>query len=214
MIKKGDFVEIEYTGKTKDDNVIFDTTDEEVAKKNNIHSELSVYGPIIICIGQGQLLKGLDHQLEGKEPGKYTFDMKPEDAFGKKSAKLVRLIPISKFQAQKITPEPGLIMEIDGNTCAVKRVSGGRVLVDFNHPLSGKDLEYDMTVKRMVTDKKEQIQSLLTIILSVKEATIDLTEDKAAIKIQGKQFPKPVMDKVEDEIKKLVGLAKVDITLE
>ena len=57
------------------------------------------YGPIIVCLGEGQLLKGLEKELEGKEIGKeYTIELTPENALGKKDAKLIRLIPVSVFK--------------------------------------------------------------------------------------------------------------------
>jgi FKBP-type peptidyl-prolyl cis-trans isomerase 2 len=214
-IKKKDFIEIEYSGKTKDENIIFDTTNEEVSKKNNIHSEYSIYGPIIICVGEGQLLKGLDHRLEGQEIGEYVFELKAEEAFGKKNAKLIKLVPISKFKDQGIRPEQGMQLNVDGNVCTIKSVSGGRILVDFNHPLSGKDLVYDIVVKRIVTDNKEKIKSLLNVILSIgeKDAKIEINESEAKIKLKKKDIPKEVLDKMAEEIKRLVtGISKVDIT--
>ncbi len=59
-VKIKDFIEIEYTGKLKAEDIIFDTTDEKLAKENNIHQENSNYGPTIICLGENQILKGLD----------------------------------------------------------------------------------------------------------------------------------------------------------
>jgi len=92
-VSKKDFIEVEYTGKIKDGNIIFDTTDEKVAKENNLEAN-SDYGPVVICIGEQQLLKGLDKNLEGKDIGKeYDIDIDPEDGFGKKNAKLIQLIP-------------------------------------------------------------------------------------------------------------------------
>ena len=42
-VKKHDFIEIDYTGKTKDDNFIFDTTEENVAKDNDLYEQKSEY---------------------------------------------------------------------------------------------------------------------------------------------------------------------------
>ena len=67
-ISKGDFVEIEYTGKVKEDGTIFDTTYEKVAKENQLHGH--DFGPIVICIGEEHVLKGIDKNLEGKEADK------------------------------------------------------------------------------------------------------------------------------------------------
>ena len=141
VVKYHDFVEIEYTGRTKDDNSIFDTTEEKVAKENGVYDKHVSYSPVIVCIGQNNILKALDDQMIGKETGKeYVFEISSEEAFGKRDAKLIQLIPAKKFRQQKIQPFPGLQLNIDGIFGIVKTVSGGRILVDFNHPLAGKDI--------------------------------------------------------------------------
>jgi len=43
IVSKKDFIEIEYTGKLKEENVIFDTTDEKVAKENKLESRSRCY---------------------------------------------------------------------------------------------------------------------------------------------------------------------------
>ena len=84
-IKEKSFVELEYTGRVKDTNDVFDTTNEKVAKESDIHNKAYKYGPSIVCIGQEQLIKALDEELINKEiPGKYTIEVQPEKGFGKK----------------------------------------------------------------------------------------------------------------------------------
>ena len=100
-VKKDDFVELEYTGVLKDLNAVFDTTSEETAKKEGIHDPKMTYGPVSICIGQGQILQGLDSSLEGLEVGKeHELTLPPEKAFGKKDGKHE---PPPKEQPAKIT---------------------------------------------------------------------------------------------------------------
>src|SRR3989344_2038244 len=96
-IKKGDFVEIEYTGRITDDSIIFDTTDKAVAEKHGIFSRQQNYGPVTIIIGNLQVLPGLDRFMEGKDPGAYTVTIDQNEAFGKKRSDLLRLIPQSVF---------------------------------------------------------------------------------------------------------------------
>ena len=99
-------------------------------------------------------MKSLEDQIVGKKQAKHTFSINAEDAFGKKDAKMIQLIPMSKFRQQKIQPIPGLQLNIDGSF-GVVTVSGGRCLVDFNHPLAGKDLVYDVKINKIVEDDKE-----------------------------------------------------------
>jgi len=203
-IKDKDFVEIEYTGKVKD-SVIFDTTDEKIAKDNNIYSEKMEFGPIIICVGEQQVIKGLDKNLIDKEPGDYTIELSPEDSFGKKSAKLIQLISTSKFKQQNIAPMPGLQINIDGIIGIIKTVSGGRTLVDFNHPLAGKDIVYNIKVNRIVTDPKEKISSFLKFGLSLRDFEVNVENNKASIALK-KEIPKEIKESIAKKLKELTNI--------
>jgi len=212
QIKKKDFVEIEYTGRLKEENLVFDTTEEKVAKDNKIHSENAQYGAIVICVGEKQVVPGLDAGLEGKDVGQHKFELKPENAFGKKNAKLIQLIPTKKFFEQQINPMPGLQVNIDGAIGVVRTVSGGRTLVDFNHPLSGKEVVYDVKVKRIVTDKKEQVSSLMNI-LGLKKVEVSVEGSKAKIGMKA-ILPAPITDELKKKIKELVGVEAEFVKIE
>ncbi|MCP3684905.1 MAG: peptidylprolyl isomerase [bacterium] len=204
-IKKGDFVELEYEGRITEVNAVFDTTDEATAKKNGIHNPNVTYGPIVICLGQQHVLKGIENQLEGKDAGKFEFKISPEDGFGKKDAKLFQLVPTSKFKKENIAPMPGLQVNIDGIMGIVRTVSGGRTLVDFNHPLAGKDLDYTITVKRVITDEKEKVNA--TVSMAGVKSTVDIAEGNATITTKNDVAP-PVQEKITEELKKTVPSVK------
>jgi len=181
IIQKKDFIEVEYTGIINDNNTVFDTTNADTAKLHNLPKNAS-YGPAIICVGEHQILKGLDHHLENKEVGKeHQFEIKAQDAFGMKDSKLLKLIPGRKFHEQKVQPIPGLQIDIDGMQGTIKTVSGGRVLVDFNHPLAGKDLKYTVKVNKKITDTKQQLDSALKAMFGLPQITTEITEKKATI---------------------------------
>ena len=207
VIKNHDFVEIEYTGRIKEDNSIFDTTEEKIARENNAYDKNADYSSAIICIGEGNILKDLEEQMIGKETEKeHKFEISSDDAFGKKDARLLQLIPANKFRKQNIQPVPGLQLNIDGVFGVVKTVSGGRCYVDFNHPLAGKDLVYDVKKKRIVDDNKEKLNSLLKRHLRIKDAEIGLKEDSATISIKQKM---PVES--QEKFKKIVQRTIPDI---
>lgn len=211
-IKENDFIELDYTGRLKENNIVFDTTSKDLAEKEGLFSQQMEYGPIVVCIGKGHLVKGLDQKIVGKDPGKYTFELAPEEAFGKKDPKLVQLIPMSKFKKDNVNPAPGLQINADGNIGIVKVVSGGRVLVDFNSPLAGKEIVYEIDIKRIVEDTKEKINALLKIILSMDDADIVVEGKKADIRITN-PIPEPVLKNVGSEIKSLVGLEEIRFSL-
>ncbi len=215
IIKQHDFVEIEYTGKLKEDGAIFDTTIEKVAKEHGLFDKSSDYSPLVICVGESHILKSLEDQMIGKETGKeYVFSISSEDAFGKKDPKLIQLMPTGKFRQQNIQPVPGLQLNIDGVFGVVKTVSGGRCLVDFNHPLSGKDLLYDVKINKLVDEDKDKLKALLQMKLQVKDAQIELKEGSASIKLS-QNVPK----ESQEEFRKVAGrllpnVKNVDFTIE
>ncbi len=161
VIQQHDFVEVDYTGRLTDTKQLFDTTSEQVAKTEGLHSKQAHYHPAVICIGTAQIIKGIDDFLIGKELGTYKVSLAPEHAFGKKNPKLLQMIPLSQFHKQKIQPTPGLSLNMDGAMGTVRTVSGGRVVVDFNHPLAGKEVTYELTVKRILQDTLEKLKSWL-----------------------------------------------------
>jgi len=204
-LKKKDFVEVEYTGRLKETNEVFDTTDEAVAKEANIFSDKGEYVPIVICLGEGHILKGIDEFLEGKDIGKHKLDLPSDKAFGKKKTDLIKMIPMSKFSEQGLKPVPGLRLNIDGYVGMVKTVSGGRVIVDFNHPLSGRDVSYELKVNKIVTDKKTQVEALLKMLLGINDPKVEVAEKKVTITLPA-ELPEPMTKELKKKINELTDL--------
>src|SRR3989344_2162387 len=205
-ISKGDFIEIEYTGRVKENGIIFDTTDGKLAKENELHGH--DFGPVVICVGEGHVLPGIDKNLEGKEAGKnYELSVNPEDAFGSKSAKLIQLIPTNKFKRQNIQPMPGMQLNIDGMMGIVKTVSGGRTLVDFNHPLAGRALSYKVRINKKITDNKEKLSGYIKLALGTKdfEATVENGNAKITLK---NGIPKEIQEELTEKITELMPEVK------
>jgi len=205
-IEKGQFIELDYTGKLED-GTVFDTTSKAVAEKAGLNPKAQ-YKPAIICIGEAQLLPGLDEFLLSKGLGKHTCELPAEKAFGKKDAKLLKLIPLSKFKKAKIEPFPGLEVNIDNHYGIVRSVSGGRVTVDFNHPLAGKDLTYDLDAKRVVEDKAEQVAALLEMTGLHHHGVTMEGADHAVINVHN-PLPQPVAESVNAMITRLTAVKTV-----
>lgn len=206
-IKKHDFLEVEYLGTLKGEGVLFDTTSEADAKKHNVYREGVRYGPLTVCVGEHFLLPGLDAYLIGKEVGKeYHVDLAPEEGFGKKDPKLIQMIPLNKFQESKIQPFPGLQINVDGQMGIVKTVGGGRVMIDFNHPLSGKELAYTITVKSAVTDEKKKVDSYLR---HLGLDNLDITAENGVVNIAlHMEMPQVISDQFTKRIKEIIPTIK------
>ncbi len=212
-INNNDFIELEYTGKTKEEGIVFDTTSEKTAKENDIFSKDMEYGPVVICVGEGHLIRGLDKKIIGKELGKQTVELSPDEAFGKKDAKLIKLVPMSKFKKENLKPFPGLQINADGMMGVVKLVSGGRVMVDFNHQLAGRDIIYDIDVLRKVDDPETKIRSLIKLALSISDVDVKVEDNKAKVTFK-REIPKEILDKIGSKIKDLVGIADIELEAE
>jgi FKBP-type peptidyl-prolyl cis-trans isomerase 2 len=211
-IKKGDFVELDYTGKLTDDGRIFDTTRAADAATGGLDKH-ATYKPIVICLGEGQVLRGLDEFLEGKELGAYTCALSASQAFGKKDPKLLKLIAAKKFSEQKIQPFVGLEVNIDDHYGIVRSVSGGRVTVDFNHPLSGRDLAYDVELRRIVTQPHEQVAALLEMIGMHHHGVAMEGEGHVVIKLHS-ALPQPVAESINTMVTKLTAVKTVTYHVE
>lgn len=163
-VKEGDFIRLEYTGKVQETGDVFDTTDGNVAEEASIKLDNKSYGAIPIVIGGGHVLKGLDEALIGMEVGEEkTVEIAPEEGFGLRDPKLLQLIPMGEFKKQGMKPEVGMAITSDGTTGIIRSVSGGRVRVDFNHELAGKNLEYNIKVVKEIEDDVEKVKSMIEL---------------------------------------------------
>lgn len=210
-IKLRDFIEVDYTGKLPG-GFIFDTTLADVAQQQHLHSDKTKYGPAIVCVGEQQLLPGLDAQLVDKEVGKeYSVTLAPENAFGKRDIKKVRIIPRSTFREHKTEPHPGLQIDVDGERGIVSNVSGGRVIVNFNHPLAGKEVMYTFKIRRKVEDAAEQITSFLAMSFKIPEnqMKVQVQDGKATVELPV-NLPPPLTDAVVKKLADLTGIKEIE----
>ena len=207
-IKKNDFIEIEFTGKITGTDEIFDTNIKADAKKAELNTK--DIKPFILSVGHKMLPNGFDADLEGKEVRKsYTLDLKPEDAFGKRNPQMIRMIPTKHFHEQKIDPQRGMKLALDGQLVKILSSDRGRTLVDFNNPLAGKPVTYTYKIKKLVTEQKQKIDALQdflfrkTFDFETKNKTITFKIEKqfeAFIKLFAPKFEEILGLKIESQI--------------
>ncbi len=181
-MQQGDFVEIEYTGRVKLTGEIFDLTSEDIAKKEKLYNPGAPYGPALVIVGSNMVIKGVMKELEKMEVSEErTFDVSPPEGFGLRNPGMIRILPMSKFIENKINPVPGAYFDIDGLQAKVQSVSGGRVRVDFNNPLAGKTLTYNLKILRKIEGNREKIETLLKYY-RITFSNVELREKEAEIK--------------------------------
>lgn len=198
-LKKGDFIEILFTGKLSNGE-IFDSNILEDLKNTNLNVEPKSF---IFPLGKDIFVKGIDNFLIGKELGEYSIELKPEDAFGKRNPKLIQMVPIKVFIKNKINPIPGAMFNFDGRLAKILTVSSGRVMVDFNNPIAGKDVFYKIIVKRIVEDKKEQVSALNEFFFR-KNFESEIIDKKLKLKVV--KNIKPLIEMFKDKYKEVLDL--------
>lgn len=201
MINKGDFIELEFTGRISNTGEIFDTNINSDAKNAGLN--IKEIKPLILCVGHKMIPEGLDEDLIGKDKGSYKVTLKPQKAFGARNPQLVRMIPTKLFHEQKINPVRGMQLSLDGQLVRVLSSSSGRTLVDFNNPLAGKEIEYSYNILRKIEDTKEKIDAIQDFFFR-KKFEYDLKEDTLTFKAE-KEF-EPFVKMISPKFEEILGL--------
>jgi peptidylprolyl isomerase len=199
--EKSDFILIDYVAKVKETGEVFDTTIEDVAKKEKLYKEGEIYEPKLVTVGEGWVLKALDESLAKIELNKATtIEIPPEKAFGNRDPEKVRLMPLRRLTAKGITPQLGMRVEIDGKLAVIRTIGAGRVQLDFNPPLAGKTIIYDVTVQKKIEANEEKINALIHRRIPVVDITkftskigktsIEINVPEEAFYVEGLQLAK------------------------
>lgn len=197
------FIKINFTAKTAEGEV-FDTTDAKLAKELGLHIHDHSLKTRVIKVGERHLLPGMDKHLEALSIGKHKIILPPEEAFGKKSASLLKLVPTRVLKEHKINPYVGQPLEIDGHQGIVRVASGGRTIVDFNHPFAGQNIEYDIEILGEETDIVKQGEAILDL-LHVHDGEV-VKDEKGIIVLFKEMLPKQFTDILGAEMKRLLDV--------
>lgn len=200
-LQKGDFAIVDYTAKVKETGEVFDTTSEEIAKKEHLYKEGEIYEPKLVVIGEGWVLKALDESLTTMEVDKpASVEISPEKAFGPRDPEKVKRVPLKQLLAKEQTPTLGARIEYGGKTATVRAIGAGRVLLDFNPSLAGKTLVYEVTVEKKLEAEKEKIMALIhrrtpaieegKFDFTVKAKTVSVIVPEEAFYLEGIQLAK------------------------
>jgi len=139
-------VSIEYTLRVEGE--IVDSSDED--------------GPLEFLQGHGNVIKGLEAALYGlKEGEKKHISVPAADGYGEYDAEAIVDVPRSEFPPEiPLKPEVELeVSDEDGDVQFAKIVSltKSHVKLDFNHPLAGKTLEFDVTINELRAPSPEEL---------------------------------------------------------
>ncbi|MEW6027049.1 MAG: peptidylprolyl isomerase [Planctomycetota bacterium] len=132
--KKGDIVKVNYIGKLDDGSVFYNSAEK---------------GPLQFKLGAEEVIVGFEEAVLGMKVGETRcVSVPPEKGYGACRKELIAVIPRDEFP-KHIKPEVGQVLQItqsDGLQIffRVTDVCELSVTVDGNHPLAGKDLNYEI----------------------------------------------------------------------
>lgn len=182
-IEEGDFILVKITGKTKRGNV-FRVSSEEDAKKAGIFNEEDAqqgqYTPEFVIVGEeGFLNEGLTETVKNmKYFEKKSVRLPPEKAFGKRVPDKIERIGLAKFRRMNNGKPPEIGQEFTRRTQqgaqrgTVRNIVQGKVIVDYNHPLAGQYLDYNIEILDKVEDFDEKVEYFM-INKGIPPANID-----------------------------------------
>lgn len=119
--------------------------------------------PLAYIQGIGNLIPGLEKELEGKETGaKVSAVIAPINAYGEKQDNLVQKVPKSGFQGESDEElEVGMQVQVNTNSetsiATVTDISGDDVTLDLNHPLAGVTLHFDIEIMDIREATKDEL---------------------------------------------------------
>ncbi len=192
-MQENDFIRISFEAKLKETQQKFDGAED-----------------IPIVVGEGYSLRGVEDALLQMNVGeKRTVEIIPDKGFGNRNPSLIKLISIAEFRRHNTKPIPGMMVEADNMRGRVLSVSGGRVRIDFNHPLAGKTLIYDIEIKNKTETPEEKIKYLVEIFTRRKDKLDVKINDKEAEVVVPPMINSLIKKRVADEAIGVLGLERV-----
>ncbi len=108
------------------------------------------------------------------------------------------MVSIAEFRKHGQKPVPGMIVNADNTRGRVLSVSSGRVKIDFNHPLSGKVLVYELEIKEKIEKTEDKIKALAQYFTG-------LPSDKCKVEIKDKEVEIVVPPMINSLLKKKIA---------
>jgi peptidylprolyl isomerase len=134
IVASGDTVQVYYTGRFTNGTVF----DSNIGKS-----------PLQFKVGASQVIHGFDYGVIGMKLGENrTLTITPSEAYGLVNPNLIVEVPLSVFGANAVTPGMEIQETINGTEAVgvVKSVNATFANIDFNHPLAGDTLVFQVTI--------------------------------------------------------------------
>lgn len=157
--KSPPYLRIRYVARTEHGRII-DTTDPDAAAESDL-ADVEASGPIVVVPGEGHLFEPLEAAIRDADIGEHLeVTVEPADAFG-----TVDPGNTATLSSEAVAPEnrePGTTVDLGGRRTVVEDVSEETVTVDFNHPLAGIALEYEIEILDRIEGDEDRAAGLAT----------------------------------------------------
>jgi len=150
VAKIGDTVKVDYVG-TLEDGTMFDTSLADKAKEGEVFDETRPYEPLTVNLWKGEVIPWFESGIEGMKVGETKkITLTADEAYGQPREELIQKVPVDTFSGSDITPEVGKTYNFGIAQGTIKEVNDTEITIDFNHPLAGKTLIFDLTVTDII----------------------------------------------------------------
>ncbi len=146
VVQEGDMVTVDYVGRLSDHEV-FDTSVEAIATACGKFQEGRNYSEWLpFLVGQGQMIAWFEEAVKSMKVGESkTITLTPDQAYGERSEENVVEMPKSELPEGEWKAWDELPTFF--GPMPITEVTADKVKIDTNHPLAGKTLTFDVTVK-------------------------------------------------------------------
>ncbi|MCD4802016.1 MAG: peptidylprolyl isomerase [Anaerolineales bacterium] len=147
--------------KTVQDNLVV-TLDYKLIVEDEMLESTEDGEPILFIQGIGQIIPGLENALYGMEVGdQKTIVIQPEDAYGDYDPESLQEAKKEEF-SEEVPLDVGTFLDLEDDegdilSAQVIAAEEDTVTLDFNHPLAGKTLTFEITVSDLRTASEEEL---------------------------------------------------------
>lgn len=150
VAKIGDTVKVDYVG-TLEDGSMFDTSIAAKAQEGGVFDEARPYEPLTVNLGKGEVIPWFENGIAGMKVGETKkITLTADEAYGQPREELIQKVPADTFSGSDIIPEIGKTYNFGIAQGTIKEVNETEITIDFNHPLAGKTLIFELTVTDIV----------------------------------------------------------------
>ena len=142
-IEKDAVASVHYTGTFPDNGEIFDSSREG--------------DPLAFLVGHSNMIPGFENEMMGAKVGdSRSFTLEPADAYGEQTDEKIVEMPREQFP-EDVPLELGMMLMSDIGPFRIIAVTDASVRCDFNHPMAGKSLSFEVEVMEIRAATGEEI---------------------------------------------------------